>query len=573
MSFFLGIYGSYSKKEECLIQSKFSPHHLIKESNFILGFDGIPETLRVNVDTKKGFVVCGIGISAEGNKILNSDDWKIILSNSTSNIAKLNGHFAAVSFDENQIILFNDTLGMREIYYFKNKNVIYFSTRLDFLSQLTNYCEPNIKTLSSSWLLTNHLGYGSLVKNIERLAPGGLLEIVNDNFSVSNPNSYCPKFANSFEDHNVKSILEELTLLPSKENKNLSLALSGGMDSRVLLAYLLMNDASFSVHTFGEMTQPDAVIAKNISDYHHIDHLFFRNEIPPKKLLIDYLRNMLGQTLLTMPASETLHLKNHAAVYSQNKFIIDGGYGEILRREFLNKVLLFDKEAVVQKDFAKLIPHLHSRRADIFKDEIVADMRINLIDELETACAALPDSMTIGVEHWLDFFAIKLKMPNVNGPGQAAMDALAPGYMPFTQKILLDAGFLLSASSKKNGKIFKAILSGNKLNLTKFPLVKNQITYPYGSSSLFARIFVRIKKQIGNVYEDPTRVNMLNLLEEFFFDLISSTEFHSCELYDLDKIKKIVNGYYSGNKSYALHLDWLLTFELWRQSLINTNVE
>jgi len=164
-------------------------------------------------------------------------------------------------------------------------------------------------------------------------------------------------------------------------------------------------------------------------------------------------------------------------------------------------------------------------------------------------------------------------MPNVNGPGQAAMDALAPGYMPFTQKILLDAGFLLSASSKKNGKIFKAILSGNKLNLTKFPLVKNQITYPYGSSSLFARIFVRIKKQIGNVYEYPTRVNMLNLLEEFFFDLISSTEFHSCELYDLDKIKKIVNGYYSGNKSYALHLDWLLTFELWRQSLINVNVE
>jgi len=573
MSFFLGTYGSYSKKEECLIQSKFSPHHLIKGSNFILGFDGIPETLRVNVDTKKRFVVCGIGISAEGNKILNTDDWKIILSNSTSNIAKLNGHFAAVSFDENKIILFNDTLGLREIYYFKNKNVIYFSTRLDFLSQLTKNCEPNIKTLSSSWLLTNHFGYGSLIKNIERLAPGGLLEIVENNFSVSNHNSYCPKFANSFDDHNVKSILEELTLLPSRENKNLSLALSGGMDSRVLLALLLINKATFSVHTFGDMQQPDAIIAKRISDSYQIQHSFFKNKIPQNKLLIDYLKNMVGQTLLTMPASETLHLKNHAAVYSQNKFIIDGGYGEILRREFLNKVLLFDKEAGVQKDFAKLIPHLHSRRADIFKDEIVADMKINLIDELETACAALPDSMTIGVEHWLDFFAIKLKCPNVNGPGQSAMDALAPGYMPFTQKILLDAGFLLSASLKKNGKIFKSILSGNKLNLTKFPLVKNQITYPYSSSSLFARFFVRIKKQLGNVYEDPTRVNMLNLLEEFFFDLISSTEFQSCELYDLKKTKKIVNGYYSGNKSYAYQLDWLLTFELWRQSLINANVE
>ena len=573
MSFFLGIYGSYSKKEESFILSKFSLHHLIKESNFILGFDGIPETLRVNVDTKKGFVVCGIGISAEGNKILNTDDWKIILSNTSSNIAKLNGHFAAVSFAENKIILFNDTLGLREIYYFKNKNVIYFSTRLDFLSQLTRNNDPNIKTLSSSWLLTNHFGYGSLVKNIERLAPGGLLEIVEDNFSVSNPNSYRPEFANSFEDHNIKSILEKLTLLPSKENKNLSLALSGGMDSRVLLAFLLINQGTFSVHTFGDMQQPDAIIAKRISDSYKIQHYFFKNEIPQIKLLIDYLKNMIGQTLLTMPASETLHMKNHSAVYSQNKFIIDGGYGEILRREVLNKVLLLDKEAVVHKDFAKLIPHLHSRRADIFKDEIVADMKIYLIDELETACAALPDSMTIGVEHWLDFFAIKLKCPNVNGPGQSAMDALAPGYMPFTQKILLDAGFLLSASSKKNGKIFKAILSENNLNLTKFPLVKNQITYTYGSSSLFARTFVRIKKQLGNVYEDPTRVIMLNLLEEYFHDLINSTEFHRCELYDLDKIKNIVNGYYSGNKSYSDQLDWLLTFELWRQSLINVNVE
>jgi len=573
MSFFLGIYGSYSKKEESFILSKFSLHHLIKESNFILGFDGIPETLRINVDTKKGFVVCGIGISAEGNKILNTDDWKIILSNTSSNIAKLNGHFAAVSFAENKIILFNDTLGLREIYYFKNKNVIYFSTRLDFLSQLTRNNDPNIKTLSSSWLLTNHFGYGSLVKNIERLAPGGLLEIVEDNFSVSNPNSYRPEFANSFEDHNIKSILEKLTLLPSKENKNLSLALSGGMDSRVLLAFLLINQGTFSVHTFGDMQQPDAIIAKRISDSYKIQHYFFKNEIPQIKLLIDYLKNMIGQTLLTMPASETLHMKNHSAVYSQNKFIIDGGYGEILRREVLNKVLLLDKEAVVHKDFAKLIPHLHSRRADIFKDEIVADMKIYLIDELETACAALPDSMTIGVEHWLDFFAIKLKCPNVNGPGQSAMDALAPGYMPFTQKILLDAGFLLSASSKKNGKIFKAILSENNLNLTKFPLVKNQITYTYGSSSLFARTFVRIKKQLGNVYEDPTRVIMLNLLEEYFHDLINSTEFHRCELYDLDKIKNIVNGYYSGNKSYSDQLDWLLTFELWRQSLINVNVE
>lgn len=567
MSFFLGISGNFSKAEECFIQSKFSSNHLFQNKNFILGFEGIPETLIFDVDNNKGFVVGGIGISAEGNKFLNTDDWKAAFSNSTYNLANVNGHFAAVVFDENKIKLITDTLGLREIYYFKKKNAIYFSTRLDILATLTNNNEPNLNTSSSAWLLTNHFGYASLVKNIERLGPGGLLEIVNDNFLVSHPNEYLPKFANTFDDNPVKSKLEELTLLPIKENKNLSLALSGGMDSRVLLAYLLMNDASFSVHTFGEMTQPDAVIAKNISDYHHIDHLFFPNEIPPPKLLIDYLKNMIGQTLLTMPASETLHMKNHAAVYNQNKFIIDGGYGEILRRELLNKVLLLNKKAVLQENYSGLIPHLQSYRADIFKDEITKTMRNDLTGQIETACRALPDVKIIGLEHWLDFFAIKLKMPNVNGPGQALMDALAPGYMPFAQKTLLDEGFLLSPTLKKNGKIFKSILLANKLNLNKFPLVKNQITYPYGSSSLSARLFVQLKKKFGNVYADPSRLDMLNLLEEYFTHLINSTAFKNYELYDFEKIKKIVGGYYSGNKSFAYELDWLLTFELWRQSL------
>ncbi|MBZ0200351.1 MAG: hypothetical protein K8H86_10820, partial [Ignavibacteriaceae bacterium] len=157
----------------------------------------------------------------------------------------------------------------------------------------------------------------------------------------------------------------------------------------------------------------------------------------------------------------------------------------------------------------------------------------------------------------------------VNGPGQAAMDLLAPGYMPFAQKSLLDAGFLLSPKVKNNGRIFRSIISQSNLKLDKFPLVKNQIIYPFGSSSLSARVITRIKNKLGFVYNDPTRNIMLDLLKEYVFELINSREIKNFAIYDLNKIANIVTGYYSKNKSFAYELDWFLTFELWRQSLKN----
>ncbi len=569
MSFFLGISGKYSSKEFEFIKNTFRENNILDNNSLLLGYNGIQETLKIKVIGKSGFILCGIGISPECEKLLEPNDWELILSQNQDNIKKLNGHFAGIVFNESEIKLFNDTFGLREIYYCKKKDALFFSTRLDILAKLINENEPDIKTLSSTWQLTNHFGYESLVQNINRLGPGGVILKNENNISITQTHAYKTEFANGVDAQCAISVLKNLTLLPIRGNSNLSLALSGGLDSRVLLTQLIENKQKFSVHTFGDDKQPDAIIAKRLSSYYKLEHMFFPNNIPPKEILVESLKSILGQTLLTMPASETLHMKNHGEVYKNGKFIIDGGYGEILRRELLNKVLLFEKEAILQNNFSKIIPLLRAHRADIFRDEIVMMMDEYLVDEIENACFQLPEPKLIGVEHWLDYFAIKRKMPNVNGPGQAAMDLLAPGYMPFAQKSLLDAGFLLSPAVKKNGKIFRSLISGSNLKLDKFPLVKNQIVYPYSSSSLKARLITRIKKQLGFVYNDPIRNNMLDLLKDYIVELINSEKIKNYALYDLKKISKIVDGYYSEKKTFAYELDWFLTFELWRQSLHN----
>ena len=172
----------------------------------------------------------------------------------------------------------------------------------------------------------------------------------------------------------------------------------------------------------------------------------------------------------------------------------------------------------------------------------------------------------IGVEKFIDLIAIKFRFPNYFGPEQCRLDKMIISYMPFSQVSVIEQAFNLPESEKWNSRLFYNLISDNKPILKKFPLVKNGITYPYGLNSISAFIFTKLKKSVTSrrVF-DPTYL-FYQSMKDYINDLAVSTEVRNFSLYNHDKVNKIIDCYYKGDRNVQSQLDWWFTFELWRRN-------
>jgi hypothetical protein len=251
----------------------------------------------------------------------------------------------------------------------------------------------------------------------------------------------------------------------------------------------------------------------------------------------------------------------------QNKIIIDGGFGEIWRRAFANKLLLLGRKYLAQKDAKKISSYLEYFKADIFSDDALTEMQRGIVNQLEGLFQTLPDPSQIGLAEWIDLFSIRCRLTNYYAPEQARVDQFVVSFMPLVQKDILNLLFGLNDPDKINGKLFKQLIRQNSVQLTKQTLVKGNITYPFNSSSIGARLQSRIKSMIGLSYQSKQHISFLCSLKEFTGDLVQSSDVQNYEYYDRKKLDKIVNNFLSGKSDYNSEVDWFLSFELFRQGI------
>lgn len=137
--------------------------------------------------------------------------------------------------------------------------------------------------------------------------------------------------------------------------------------------------------------------------------------------------------------------------------------------------------------------------------------------------------------------------------------------MPFIQPSVLNYGFSLNINEKKNGRLFlKIINDGKKLN--KYPLVKDQIIYPFSSNIFFTRMYQKAKRKMGLIHTTSKKIDLLSTLKEFTFDKISSQDIRNFDLYNYKKVSNLITNFYNGNTSFADELIWWISFEIWREN-------
>lgn len=581
MSWFLGGIGHFNQEFLSTIK-QITPSPLMQTASdsMFLFAGGIPNTCKFKLDDSlrgKNWLQVGIGIFQKSPKrFLSNDDWNQIVANGEEEKMELDGHYVLLSWDLDRILFVTDKLGLRDFYYCSDaRGNIFFSTRIDWLARLIP-TEINFKEFGSRWLLFNQISQNSVLKNITRVIGGQSIKIdrkankaffTENNFSTSARHlDYQP---NSFVDQ-----LSELISFPLAANK-ISLSFSGGLDSRLLFSYLLGNKKrNWDAHTFGDENHPDAVIAKRICNDFDIPHRQIEIPQPSSDRFILELKDYVGQTVVNNCASSFLQLRNYYGLECGNQIVIDGGFGEIWRREFFNRLLFLGSKFILNGDIEKIIPHLRLHRADIFSEEVKRIMLEGSKKQLEIIFSELPLPDQIGLENWIDLFAAKTRIQNYYSHEQSRLDLILTSYMPFLQPSILDELSATPVSQRKNGKLFRMLIKKNAENLVKYSLVKGQMVVPFWMNTLQSRVWNLIRKKILRKSDDLGRRRKLFIdMTPLILDIFSSTSVKECNFYDHKKITTLIENLYKGNYDERIlnELDWWLSFELFRQQIEKSN--
>jgi hypothetical protein len=562
MSWIFGYFGNTDQKQ---FTSPETPLYSFKDSNLILFACGNKQTCFLKSNASDScWAVAGVGLKSEkdGYNVFSENEWDTHLISNQINLDPVNGHFVAIKYFDNELKFFTDELGLREIFIVKLPDGYGFTTRIDWLKY---FIKPDIdlKEFGSRWLLQNQISRNSFIKNANRLVCANAT-IKNNSLSIKQ-NLWQPVFESTYNpeefDDTIKRIL-------SIKNKKISLSLSGGLDSRLLLSYLTRKSSdSWDTHTFGDPDHPDSQIAAELLISLNRKNEIIDDELPSIDKLIEFVKTYSVQSAVTNPVSSILNLRFYDKLLVDDKIIVDGGFGEIWRRAFANRLLLLGRNALLTKNAKTVSVFLRYQRVDIFTEEALEEMEKGIVNQFEELFSEMPDVNQIGSEKWIDLFSIRSRLTNYYSPEQARVDHLVVSFMPLVQKDILNLLFGINDSDKRNGKLFKQIIRQNSSQLAKQPLVKENITHSFKASSISARLHSRIKKKLGFAYQSKGLIEFQNSLREFIGDILQSTEVRNYEYYDYKKLDKIAKNFSSNSNDYNSEIDWFLTFELFRQGI------
>lgn len=510
------------------------------------------------------WLINGVGVSDSGSKykLMVQEDWENYFVKSES--FNISGHFLKFLWNESSIRISNDKLGLKTIYYFEVNDEVYFSTSLKLLLRFVPNPEINLTAFGSKWLLFNPLNYNSFIQGIKKLPPNSELSIVNGSFKIKSEEYVFEQ--NKYTTDQFFSELYKLINIEIPENYKISFGLSGGLDSRLLLALFYNSKREVALHSFGFGYEADVKIASELANQLNLKHKILLSDLNDKSL-IESIPDYISNNELVEPASTYLRLYKLNDEYFGNKIMLDGANGEIYRRQFLNRLYYAGISTISNKNVDKIFSALTFNRADIFKNDINQILFEGAKNDISERLENMPDVKTFGFENYLDLLNIKTRFVNYFGPEQMRLDSFITSLMPYVNDNILKNVFGISLEEKRNSKIYINYLRQIGGVFTSTPLVKGDITYPFGLSKIQAAIYTKVKNKLKKSNQKNSIVEFYIYQKEYFKNLLLDKSTLDYDIYDKAKIEKIVNDFYSGDQSKVKDIDWLISFELFRREL------
>lgn len=188
-------------------------------------------------------------------------------------IAGLNGNFVGLLYDRhnNKVLLFTDRLGTRPLYYAETSDGMVFSTNIQSLP-----LHPAVETgfdveyLAEYFTLQRSLGLTTPLENVELLHPGSVTTVSLDNMASETERYWEPIYnpvdkSRSHFTSRIAEILQQAVSERTAPDTEYGLLLSGGSDSRLVLAALMAADVPVQTYHIGDWMNSEARSAEQVA--------------------------------------------------------------------------------------------------------------------------------------------------------------------------------------------------------------------------------------------------------------------------------------------------------------------
>lgn len=494
-------------------------------------------------------------------------------------IEKLNGWFAGVIIDLKlrKVFLFNDRYGMHRIFYHEHKNGFYFSSEAKaLLAAIPETREFDPKGLGEFLTCGCTLGSHSLYKNISILPLASLLTFENGEvekksyFDVGEWSGQGRLDEKEVSD-NIVDLFGEIVKRYTGGYSPVGVSLTGGLDSRMIMASLSTGDGEFPCYTFGSMYRNtfDVKTAREVSEACGQTHqtLILGEEF--LKYFQTYLEKAvyISDGYLGLSGAAELYVNSLAREISPVQLSGNCG-GELLRcaRAFKPE---FPRNAFVKPELQTFL-----------RDAQTTFKELETVDALTFALFNLAPSQGYGrltiqrsqVNHrtpFMDNDLVKLvyQAPSNLLKGLKLTVAIISRYNPNLLEIPTDRGFLCNSSWLKSmirQHYRKSLIKAEYLSSHGMPNWLATISH-LGLSGILEKSF------IGRDKFQHFRLWTQKYLADYIADVLIAGSREMGEFFNLRQVEKMVHEHVTGKQNYINEIDKLLTLTLTKKLFIKRN--
>lgn len=259
------------------------------------------------------------------NVLSDEDLLRLYIKEGKHFVNQIKGSFTIIVKDSKNenLTVFTDQLNPRSVYYYFIKNVLIISSSLSVI--IKKLQDENTKVTINQhsifqYYLYNYItGSDTFIEDIYETEPGQLIVFNNNGIKIST-------YYNHFEQLNLTSkklnIKEGEELLKNSLNKNVALydkgpeetavALTGGFDSRAVLASLGTNYKDYEYYSYGKTGNWDTKIPAEIADKVNLKY----TPIPLDKSFDENFSENGEKAVLLSDGVGTFSMANYPYVYS-----------------------------------------------------------------------------------------------------------------------------------------------------------------------------------------------------------------------------------------------------------------
>lgn len=314
---------------------------------------------------------------------------------------------------------------------------------------------PDLSTIASQWRFINSFSTGTIFKNVSRVRPTEKRPLPTSDPTAS-----------------------MLRVLRSMQDLDVVLMLSGGLDSRALMALLHGAGVSFRAVTYGVPSMPDWKTAEQVST---TDGIAWQG-IDVRSLPVeDAWLSMVESALISEGTYSVAHaaaLPEIARRYPQSR-IIDGAYGALLRGGFANQLLVRGRGDLASMDAARLEKWFVIRDLEIFHPDIRDEMRQGATAHLQAALDAMPRFKDSDGRDWIDEFFLRWRIPGFVANAQGIYDRWLQSSMPFLAPQVVSDVLALPPAQRSHGRLFRRWIDAYRPTLRSIPFVGKRGMVPW----------------------------------------------------------------------------------------------